>query len=79
MLHFRTNQVKFALLAALICLLGTGCSVLIKEMMPIDPQSATLTALVTPTSIRPTLDKKGNDVIEEQGLYCLPCPVDYDV
>lgn len=74
MLHFRTNQVKFALLAALICLLGTGCSVLIKEMMPIDPQSATLTALVTPTSIRPTLDKKGNDVIEEQGCIVYRAP-----
>ena len=44
----------------------SGCSVL-SGMMPVDPQSATLTALVTPTSVQPTLDLKGNEVVEEQG------------
>ena len=57
----------------------SGCSV-VTEMMPVDPQSATLTALVTPTSVQPTLDLKGNDVVGEQGcvIYAAPSITTFD-
>ncbi|NMA12266.1 MAG: hypothetical protein GX933_03645 [Chloroflexi bacterium] len=41
-----------------------GCQ-LIADFQQVDPQSATLTALVTPTSVQPTPDLKGNQVIED--------------
>ncbi len=43
----------------------TGCSTLMAQLQPIDPQSATLTAMITPTVVQPTLDLKGNAVLED--------------
>ena len=61
---------KFRLVFGLLIVFGglfsiVSCSVL-SGMQEVDPQSATLTALVTPTSVQPTLDLKGNEVLEEQ-------------
>ncbi len=41
-----------------------ACDTLLESFQQTDSQSATLTAMVTPTSIPPTLDLKGNEVIE---------------
>lgn len=71
--------IRFVCLALLSLGVFGACSV-IEEMKPIDPQSATLTALVTPTSILPTLDLKGNEVIEELGcpVYVAPSITTFD-
>ena len=42
-----------------------ACSVF-SVYQAVDPQNATLTALITPTSVEPTLDLKGNRVLEDQ-------------
>lgn len=43
-----------------------ACDTLLESFQQTDSQSATLTAMVTPTSIPPTLDLKGNEVREEE-------------
>ena len=45
-----------------------ACDVLLESFRQTDSQSATLTAMVTPTSMPPTLDLKGNEVIEPENL-----------
>ncbi len=54
----------FLISCAIIIL--AACDTLIENFQQTDSQSATLTAMVTPTSIPPTLDLKGNAVEEEQ-------------
>ena len=61
----------FSLLAFI--LLFASCSVL-TGLQEVDPQSATLTALVTPTSVQPTLDLKGNIVLENQACEVFTSP-----
>ena len=53
----------------------TACDSLIESFQQTDSQSATLTAMVTPTFIQPTLDLKGNEVLEPQavGPYEVVC------
>ena len=46
-------------------LILAACDSLLESFQQTDSQSATLTAMVTPTSIPPTLDLKGNEVLEE--------------
>ena len=43
----------------------SACDTLLESFQQTDRQSATLTAMVTPTSIPPTLDLKGNEVLTE--------------
>lgn len=62
-----------ALGLGLLVVFVTGCQ-LIMDFQPIDPQSATLTALVTPTSVQPTPDLKGNAVIEDQSCEVFSGP-----
>ena len=59
---------QIILLILVICaiIVMAACDTLIESFQQTDSQSATLTAMVTPTSIPPTLDLKGNDVQEEQ-------------
>lgn len=55
----------FTLILLLICaviVLG-ACDTLLEGFQQVDSQSATLTAMVTPTSVPPTLDLKGNEVL----------------
>ena len=55
----------FTLIFLLICavvVLG-ACDTLLEGFQQVDSQSATLTAMVTPTSVPPTLDLKGNEVL----------------
>lgn len=58
------------LIILLICAAGVlaACDTLLESFQQTDSQSATLTAMVTPTSIPPTLDLKGNEVLENQAL-----------
>jgi hypothetical protein len=49
----------------LILIAIAACSVF-SVYQAVDPQNATLTALITPTSVEPTLDLKGNRVLEDQ-------------
>lgn len=53
----------------------TACDLLVESFQQTDSQSATLTAMVTPTVIQPTLDLKGNEVLEQQavGPYEVVC------
>ena len=53
------------LLAAAVLVLA-ACDTLLESFQQTDSQSATLTAMVTPTSIPPTLDLKGNEVLTER-------------
>ncbi len=48
---------------------------LIEGLQPVDPQSATLTALVTPTSVQPTPDLKGNVVLEGDACNVFSGPI----
>ena len=52
-----------------------ACDTLLESFQQTDSQSATLTAMVTPTSMQPTLDLKGNEVLEMQakGPYEVVC------
>ena len=55
-------------LISLLLLAGitlSACDVLLQSFQQTDTQSATLTAMVTPTVIPPTLDLKGNEVLTE--------------
>ncbi len=54
------------LIILIICaiILLAACDTLLENFQQTDSQSATLTAMVTPTSIPPTLDLKGNEVQE---------------
>lgn len=54
----------FLLIAAGVVL--AACDTLLESFQQTDSQSATLTAMVTPTSIPPTLDLKGNEVLLER-------------
>ena len=59
---------KIPLLIILLICAGVvlaACDSLMEGFQQVDSQSATLTAMVTPTSIPPTLDLKGNEVLEE--------------
>lgn len=60
----------FLLLFLLICagITITACDVLMESFQQTDSQSATLTAMVSPTSVPPTLDLKGNQVLENETL-----------
>ncbi|HNY18450.1 MAG TPA: hypothetical protein PLQ28_00310 [Flexilinea sp.] len=53
--------------------LFASCSIL-TGLQEVDPQSATLTALVTPTSVQPTLDLKGNKVLEDRSCLIFDSP-----
>lgn len=58
---------QLILLVILLVLAGivlAACDTLLESFQQTDSQSATLTAMVTPTSIPPTLDLKGNRVEE---------------
>ena len=55
--------ILFLLFCAVILL--SACDVLLQSFQQTDSQSATLTAMVTPTSVPPTLDLKGNEVLED--------------
>ncbi len=59
---------QIILLIIIVCaiIVMAACDTLLESFQQTDSQSATLTAMVTPTSIPPTLDLKGNDVQEEQ-------------
>lgn len=56
-----------SLVILLICavVVLAACDTLLESFQQTDSQSATLTAMVTPTSMPPTLDLKGNEVLEE--------------
>ena len=56
----------FLLICAAVVL--AACDTLLESFQQTDSQSATLTALVTPTSVPPTLDLKGNEVLEFENL-----------
>ncbi|MBQ2627891.1 MAG: hypothetical protein IJG17_08905, partial [Eubacterium sp.] len=58
------------LVLLLICagIVLSACDTLLESFQQTDSQSATLTAMVTPTSIPPTLDLKGNEVLTEISL-----------
>lgn len=56
----------FLLICAGIVL--SACDTLLESFQQTDSQSATLTAMVTPTSIPPTLDLKGNEVLTDMTL-----------
>lgn len=56
----------FLLICGVIVL--AACDTLLESFQQVDSQSATLTAMVTPTSIPPTLDLKGNEVLEIENL-----------
>ncbi len=60
----------FLLIFLLICaaVILAACDTLLESFQQTDSQSATLTAMVTPTSIPPTLDLKGNEVLEPQAI-----------
>ena len=62
----RISLLIFLLICAAIVL--AACDTLLESFQQTDSQSATLTALVTPTSIPPTLDLKGNEVLEFENL-----------
>ncbi len=61
---------KILLAFLLICagLVMAACDTLLASFSTTDSQSATLTAMVTPTSPPPTLDLKGNEVLEDMSL-----------
>ncbi len=61
----RYTAVLWIFIGSLLLVLGAACS-LILGSQGVDSQSATLTALVTPTVVQPTLDLKGNEVLESQ-------------
>lgn len=69
----------FRVLAWILCLgafsifLLAACSSLLTSFQQVDPQSATLTAMVTPTALIPTLDLKGNEVLIDEA--CEPYKV----
>ena len=61
---------KILLAFLLICagLVMAACDTLLASFSTTDSQSATLTAMVTPTSPPPTLDLKGNEVLDDVEL-----------
>ena len=66
---------KLVILLISAAILMAACDTLLESFRQTDSQSATLTAMVTPTSIPPTLDLKGNAVLEQQaaGPYKVVC------
>ena len=62
----RISLLIFLLISTAIVL--AACDTLLESFQQTDSQSATLTALVTPTSVPPTLDLKGNEVLEFENL-----------
>lgn len=60
-----TKTIILATGGFLILITIGACSIL-SGMQAVDSQSATLTALITPTAVQPTLDLKGNQVLEDQ-------------
>ncbi len=60
------KRVSYLLYASLLLAAVTACSSILASLQPVDPQSATLTAMITPTVIQPTLDLKGNQVEDDQ-------------
>ncbi len=64
------NKKKILLAVLLICagLVMAACDTLLASFTTTDSQSATLTAMITPTAPAPTLDLKGNEVIEDMEL-----------
>lgn len=71
------NKRVLLLVFLLICaaFVFAACDVLLQSFQTTDTQSATLTAMVTPTGVQPTLDLKGNEVLEMQaeGPYEVVC------
>ena len=62
---------QLIILLTLLLLAGitlSACDTLLQSFQQTDSQSATLTAMVTPTGIPPTLDLKGNEVLTELSL-----------
>jgi Tol biopolymer transport system component len=60
-----TKTIVLAAGGFLLLLTIAACSIL-SGLQVVDSQSATLTALITPTVVQPTLDLKGNQVLEDQ-------------
>lgn len=61
------NRQILSLIILLCCaaVVLAACDTLLESFQQTDSQSATLTAMVTPTNVQPTLDLKGNQVDEE--------------
>ena len=60
------RQIIFLIILLILAgVILSACDVLLQSFQQTDSQSATLTAMVTPTSVPPTLDLKGNEVLEE--------------
>ena len=60
------RQIIFLIILLILAgLILSACDVLLQSFQQTDSQSATLTAMVTPTSVPPTLDLKGNEVLED--------------
>ena len=63
------RQIIFLIILLILAgVILSACDVLLQSFQQTDSQSATLTAMVTPTSIPPTLDLKGNEVLEEMTI-----------
>lgn len=69
----RNKLFMLILLSIIAGIAMAACDTLLESFQQTDSQSATLTAMVTPTSLPPTLDLKGNNVLE------LPTPEPYEV
>lgn len=67
----RLTLLIFLLICAAVVM--AACDTLMESFQQTDSQSATLTAMVSPTVIPPTLDLKGNEVLE------IETPVPYEV
>lgn len=65
---------RLILLGCIICLLAAGCDTLLASLSQPDATSATQTALATQPASAPTLDLKGNHVIESE-----TCSAPYEV
>ncbi len=62
----KKNIILLIILIICAVIILAACDTLLENFQQTDSQSATLTAMVTPTSIPPTLDLKGNEVQDEQ-------------
>ena len=71
----KKRQFLLILLLVLASVLFAACDTLLQSVQQGDSQSATLTAMVSPTVVQPTLDLKGNEVLEMQaeGPYEVVC------
>ena len=68
-----TKISRFILLLLLSAVLLSACSTLLASFQQTDTQAATLTAMISPTVIAPTLDLKGNEVLSARS--CAPYQV----